>query len=110
MAQKIKIVRWTTPTILYRFSETVPVASISKAYLVAKVRGVPMFELDIDDATVSQAENTVSWKLTQEDTGKLPYKQTGELFMDWYLSDGTRGEGVETTFETRDSGKNEVIE
>lgn len=106
---KIKIVRWTTPTIIYRFSDAVEVANIAKAFLTAKIRGVPMFELNLSAAIVNQSQNTVSWKLTQAQTGSLPYKQTGELFMDWMLSDGTRGAAVETTFEAWDSGKNEVI-
>lgn len=107
--KKIRIVRWTTPTIKYTFKSQVPVSTISKAYLTAKVRGVVMFQKDITSATVNSTTNTISWMLAQSDTGALPYKQQGELFLDWYLSSGTRGAGEQAEFITADSGKNEVI-
>lgn len=103
------IIRWTTPTFEFPFDEDIDVSDIDTAYLVIKQWGNNIVEKDITSATVDTSTNTVSWTLTQAETGLVVTAKKCDVMMDWLLDDGTRGRSEVVTYSVEDSGKNEVI-
>lgn len=99
------IIRFTTPTLKFTFSE-INVADIATAYLVIKQNDRTVLERGLDSATAD--ESSLSWTLTQEETGKLCKTDTS-IVCDWKLLDGTRGRSKVKTEKVVNSGKNEVI-
>lgn len=99
------IIRGTTPTITFTFSD-ISVLTIEAAYMTLKQCGDIVVEKTLSDAT--QGENSLSWKLTQEDTLKLS-SQTGIIVCDWLLSDGTRGRSGVMQFDIGEPAINGVI-
>lgn len=99
------IIRYTTPTLKFTFSE-IDVADISTAFLVIKQNDRTVLERGMDSATA--AESSLSWTLTQEETGSL-CKSEVSIVCDWKLNDGTRGRSKVKTEKVVNSGKNEVI-
>lgn len=99
------IIRYTTPTLKFTFSE-INVADISTAFLILKQNDRTVLERGMDSATI--AESSLSWTLTQEETGSLCKTET-TIVCDWKLNDGTRGRSRVKTEKVINSGKNEVI-
>ena len=103
------IIRYTTPTLKFTFSE-VEVADIAAAFLIVKQGGKTIIERDIETAVVTntQTEKSLAWKLTQDETKKLS-KTQATIYCDWKLNDGTRGRSHVKTEQIEDTGKQEVI-
>lgn len=101
------IIRGTTPTITFTFSEILT-SDINKAILTVSQLGRVIIERDLSTATVEA--NTLSWKLSQEETFLLQVsKGATEIICDWLLNDGTRGRSVIRKEGVEPTGKNEVI-
>lgn len=103
------IIRWTTPTFEFPFDEDIDVSDIDSAYLVLKQWGNTIVSKDITEATIDTTTNTVSWTLTQAETGLIANGKKCEAMCDWLLSDGTRGRSDVVPYSVEDSGINEVI-
>ena len=103
------IIRYTTPTIKFTFSE-IDITDITVAFLVIKQNDKTAIERDISSAVVTntQAESSLAWTLTQEETKKLS-KANVSIYCDWKLRDGTRGRSHVKTDSVEDTGKQEVI-
>lgn len=99
------IIRGTTPTIQYTFSQIAP-AEIAVAYMVIKQDGRVVVEKSLADATVN--ENGLLFELSQEDTLALA-RRDGQILLDWKTANGTRGRGKVYEFSVGEPAKNEVI-
>lgn len=100
-----KIVVGTTPTITYRF-KIVSVSDIMVAILTIKDRSGIILEKTLADASIG--EDSLSWKLTQEETlamGTRPYT----MMLNWKTADGTRGASDEVSISTAPNHIKEVI-
>lgn len=101
------IIRGTTPTITFTFSEILT-SDLNKAILTISQLDRIIIERDLTTAVIE--ENTVSWKLSQEETLLLSVsKGATEIICDWLLNDGTRGRSVIRKEGVEPTGKNEVI-
>lgn len=100
------IIRGTTPTIIFTFSE-INISDIVKAYIIIKQMGQIVIERDI--STADQNADSLSWKLTQAETLSLAPMRQSEIYCDWVLNSGTRGRSKLHLENTENSGKNEVI-
>lgn len=100
------IIAGTTPTIEYTFS-TVNVANITTAVFTIKQNGQPVIEKSLADATVG--EKKLSWTLTQEESLSLALTKTTKAYLDYVLTDGTRGAGITQNVNISEAGKREVI-
>lgn len=80
-----EIIRGTTPTITYTFSE-VSVSDITSAILTFTSNGTSLTK-ELADATIGST--SLSWKLTQEET--LSLSGMSHVMLNWLLSDNTRG-------------------
>ena len=98
------IIRGTTPTIKYSFSQ-VAVSDIVSAYLTIK-DGKEGLERDITTATVG--ENDISWTLTQAETLALDAGPV-IIMLNWKLADGTRGASSKTAATVVKNHKEVVI-
>ena len=98
------IINGTTPTIRYCFKR-VDVADIATAYLTIKSSDGTVLEKDLSTATIG--DNTLSWKLSQEET--LSLTSTARIMLNWVLGDGTRGASEKTTVLMDENDKDEVI-
>ena len=103
------IIRWTTPTFEFPFDEDISVSDIDSAYLVLKQWGNTIVSKDISEADIDSDANTVSWTLTQAETGLVVTAKKCDVMCDWVLSDGTRGRSDVASYSVEDSGINEVI-
>lgn len=103
------IIRWTTPTFEFPFDEGIPVSDITSAVLVLKQWGNTIVSKDITSAEIDSVSNTVSWKLTQAETGLVVNAKKVEVMCDWLLDDGTRGRSDVVSYNVEDSGVNEVL-
>ncbi len=107
----MSIIRYTTPTIRFEFSE-IEVADIAVAFLIIKQGGKVVIERDISSAAITdtQDEQSLSWKLTQQETKSLSdCLMSAVIFCDWKLTDGTRGRSKICMVNVEDTGKQEVI-
>lgn len=100
------IIKGTTPTIEYTFSEVDP-AEMTAAVFSVKQIGQTVIEKDLTTATIS--EGKMSWTLTQTESLSLAAGVLTEIYLDYVLQDGTRGAGVTTPANVQPAGKNEVI-
>lgn len=100
------IIAGTTPTIEYTFS-TVPVANITTAIFTIKQNGQAVIEKTLADATIG--EDKISWTLSQEDSLSLSLTKTTKAYLDYVLTDGTRGAGITQNVNISEAGINEVI-
>ena len=100
------IIRGTTPTITFTFAD-IDVNNISVAIMTVKQSGEIVIEKTLADASIG--EDSLSWKLTQEDSLKLVSKLNGQLLCDWLLTDGTRGRSNVLQFEVGEPAVNRAI-
>lgn len=100
------IIIGTTPTITFTFSEILT-EDIEKAYLTISQKCSTVIKRDI--STAVSTENSLSWKLTQEETFRLHVGDEAILLCDWKLNDGTRGRSTQKTEKVVRTGVNEVI-
>ena len=103
------VIRWTTPTFEFPFDEDIDVSDIDSAYLVLKQWRNTIVSKDITEANIDTDANTISWTLTQAETGLIANGKKCEVMCDWLLSDGTRGRSGVAPYSVEDSGINEVI-
>lgn len=94
------IIRGTTPTIQYTFSE-VDVHDIAVAYLT-----LGSLERDLSTATVG--DNFLAWTLSQSETLAITESAVFAC-LNWRLGDGTRGASATTKILIAPNPKNEVI-
>ena len=104
------IIRGTTPTISYQFT-VVNAEELTKAILTFKKDAVIVVEKDLDSATVTDHEhgNTVSWKLSQDETLLLYSSGILGMMLNWKTPDGTRGASEEIKVRMKDNHIAEVI-
>lgn len=79
------IVRGTTPTIRFTFSE-IDVASIRAAYLTIEQGGSTVIEKGLDEAAIG--DGYLEWELTQEETIPLSEKSNVRIQCRYRLDDG----------------------
>lgn len=101
-----EIIRGTTPTIKFVFN-TIEVASITAAYFLIKNGQKIIIQKDLSSATTDT--NSLSWKLTQEESFLLSAGATVSIMCDWKLADGTRGRSKIESYKVAPAGKGEVI-
>lgn len=99
------IIRGTTPTIEFTFSEVDP-AEIDTAIFTIKQHNEIMIERDLTTAVVGS--NVISWTLTQEETLGLKGENITAM-VNWTLPSGIRGASIELEIEMLQNHKNEVI-
>jgi len=104
------IIRYTTPTIRFEFSE-IDVTDIAVAWLVIKQGGQTVIERSLDTAEVIHTQNSdsLSWTLTQVETKNLSKALGVQIYCDWKLQDGTRGRSHVKAESVEETGKQEVI-
>ena len=90
----MEIIRGTTPTFIYTYHEA-DVDDMTSAYLTIK-GGSTTIEKDLTEATVSSANNTLAWTLTQQES--LSLGNVVRAMVNYKLADGTRGASEKTTF------------
>lgn len=100
------IIKGTTPTITFTFSEILT-SDIAKAILTVSQYGKNIIERNLDSAIIN--ETTLSWRLQQEETLKLKIGADSEILCDWLLNDGTRGRSLIRKETVERTGVNEVI-
>lgn len=103
------LIRYTTPTITFKFDSVDP-SDITDAYLSIKnVTNLSVSLITKPLSSASVGEDTLSWTLTQTETGSLPAGDAMNIYCDWKLSNGTRGRSVVVTCLVYETGKEEVI-
>ena len=103
------LIRYTTPTITFKF-DTVDPADITAAYLTIKnVTNLSTALISKALSAASVGEDTLSWTLAQTDTALLPAGESMNVYCDWKLANGTRGRSVVVTCYVYETGKEEVI-
>lgn len=103
------IIRGTTPTIKIKF-KSVSVADIVIAYLTIRSRGEILVEKELDTAAVNPSENSLTWRLEQEDTLSLPVANVPvTVLCDWMTSGRVRGRSRQVICRVGDTGKNEIF-
>ena len=90
----MEIIRGTTPTFIYTYHEA-DVDDMTSAYLTIK-GGSTTIEKDLTEATVSSANNTLAWTLTQQES--LSLGNVVRTMVNYKLADGTWGASEKTTF------------
>lgn len=101
--------RWTTPSFDVEFDETVDVAEIDKAYLVIKQWDSTVVSKDIASAVVDTDTNTISWTLSQAETGAIVKGKRCEVQCDCVFSSGARTTTDPISYTIQNSGVDEVI-
>ena len=99
------IVVGTTPNIIYTF-KSISSSDIVTAILTIKRDDEILLRKELADATVD--ENSISWKLTQEDTLAVGVGST-TFMCNWVTGDGTRGVSEETSVFFEHNHMEEVI-
>lgn len=84
----MEIIRGTTPTLIFTFSEIEP-SDISVCYMLIKQRGQTIIEKTLSDGVVD--ENGLSFTLTQTDTLALSTTNSAQVLLDWKTAGGVRG-------------------
>lgn len=102
------IIRGTTPTVQFTFKK-IDVDDIAVAYISVKQNKAPVIEQDLTEATVSSQDNTITWRLTQDQTLLLSTARNAKIVCDWRLDDGTRGRSATLEVSIDNPGKDEVI-
>ena len=82
------IPRGTTPTLIFTYN-TVPVNTITDAYLTITSRGEKIIEKDLSEAVIGQ--KTLSWTLTQEETLAIEVNAKIEIQCRYKTADGYAG-------------------
>lgn len=100
------LIRGTTPTIKFTFSQISP-TDIREAYLVFKKQGLSVLEKSLGYADIE--ENCISFTLTQQETLAFTAGTRLTCCLDWLTADGTRGRSKTAEFCVDNSGKDEVI-
>lgn len=98
------IIKGTTPTILYKFSQ-VDVADITAAYITVKNGDGSVIEKDMTTAIIG--DDSIAWRFTQQET--LSFCGDISVMLNWILSDGTRGASRKVNIEIRPNYKEVVI-
>lgn len=99
------VTRFTTPTFTFTF-EDLDVSTITVAELTVKQDRL-VIERNINTAVID--EESISWTLSQEETGKLTAWMKGEAKCDWVTTSGIRGISETLKFKAVNAGKNEVL-
>lgn len=101
--------RWTTPSFDIEFDDTVDVAEIDKAFLIIKQWDATVVEKSISSAVVDTDTNTISWTLSQAETGAIVKGKRCEVQCDCLFNSGARTTTDPITYTIQDSGVDEVI-
>ena len=97
---------FSTPTFIFAFSDDV--SKVTDARLTLKLGGEAVVQKDYAAAIKDTEANTLSFTLTQEDTGSLPVGVTGDVVCDWMMGD-VRGRRKPAQFVTISTGFEEVL-
>lgn len=84
----MEIIRGTTPTLIFTFSEIEP-SDISVCYMLIKQKGQTIIEKTLSDGVVSS--EGLSFTLTQTDTLSLCTNESAKVMLDWKTTGGVRG-------------------
>lgn len=101
-----QLIRGTTPTIIFKYSD-INVSEIEVAYLLIKQYNRTVIKKPLIDAYIE--EDSIAWELTQSESLQLNSSSTVTIMCDWKLENGTRGRSNILTAEVEDAGINEVI-
>lgn len=102
----MEIIRGTTPTISFTFSD-VDITDIDSANMYVKQTGQIVISKSIEDATIG--EDGLSFTLSQEDTLLLTSKTSAVIVLDW-LSGETRGRSKTAKADVGEPGLDEVMQ
>lgn len=99
----------TTPEIRYRFRK-VTVTDIVSAYLTIRQNGRKLIERDLTSALeVSATDNSITWRLTQEETLEFNPNDDLEVQIKYKTSAGIVGTSVVSYVKSYEDMKGEVI-
>lgn len=102
----MEIIRGTTPSIIYKFDIIEP-ENISVCYLTIKQKCETIIEKTLQDAVVTS--ESITFRLTQQDTLKLVSPYTCQIVLDWKTTSGIRGRSEIVECGVNPPGKDEVI-
>lgn len=99
----------TTPEIKYKFRKFI-VTDIIIAYLSIRQNGKTLVEMDLDDAIeVSATDNSITWRLSQNDTIKFNPNDQLEVQVKYKTNTGIVGTSVISYVDSYEDIKGEVI-
>lgn len=87
----VSIVIGTTPTIIYKMRKVTTSVLVKADFTVQDRTNTTIISRSIDSATLNATDNTVSWKLTQQETLSLKASQQYTMMANWLTNDGTAG-------------------
>lgn len=99
----MEIIRGTTPTLIFTFSEIEP-EDISICYMLIKQRGQTIIEKTLSDGEISNGG--LSFTLTQADTLSLSLASSAKVLLDWKTTGGVRGRSNIYDCAIREAGVN----
>lgn len=101
------IIRMTTPTLQYSFS-AVSVSDLTDAILSIGMGRTVVIEKELADAVVDTENNTLSWRLSQEDTQALTGSSVS-IQCNWLTAAGLRGASEQTNVIVLNNKHEEVM-
>ena len=101
------IIRMTTPTLQYSFS-AVSVSDLTDAILSIGMGRTVVIEKELSDAVVDTENNTLSWRLSQEDTQALTGSSVS-IQCNWLPAAGLRGASEQTNVIVLNNKHEEVM-
>ena len=105
----VNITVGTTPTITYRLKKVTPSILRTADFTVKDRTKTTIIERHIDTATLDATNNTIGWKLTQQETFLLKLGQQYTMMANWLTNDGTAGVTEKATILPESNHRTEVI-
>lgn len=102
----MEIIRGTTPTLIFTFSQITP-DNLAVAYLLIKQGNSTIIEKELSDGIIE--DGALSFTLAQEDTLKLSTSCNAQIVLDWKTTGNVRGRSRIYDSAVRVAGKDETI-
>lgn len=104
---KVKI--YTTPAFTMLINDGHQVSNITKAEMAISHEGEIVLEKDLASAVVDSNTNTISWELSQIESGALPADKVFKIDATIKFSDGKAVGNEKYYFTTEDSAIKKVL-
>lgn len=101
----MEIIRGTTPTLIFKFSEIAP-SDISACYLLIKQCGHTVVQKELTDSEITS--RGLEFTLTQADTLALSGREKAQVVLDWKTTGGVRGRSNMYDCTIKPAGKDNV--
>lgn len=106
----VNITVGTTPTITYKLKKVTPSILRTADFTVKdNMTKTTIIERHIDTATLDTTNNTIGWKLTQQETFLLKLGRQYTMMANWLTNDGTAGVTEKATILPDSNHRTEVI-